>query len=308
MKNKVFLFIGIFLFILAGFARNISADCRLDYEYGYSAGVLTGKGDKKDGYACEPEKVYNFPSTKITLKAIQKKMKVEEKYYLDKGCFKKGFIDGYKDGYYGKSRKKMKYEWEPEKNKKRFNKVEEQLKIDEKLRNKAESRGSANDDEYPYSNNDRDPFSPLVDSYGKILIPKKIDIANLSLEGIIYSKKDPVAVINGEVLREQERIGDYIVLKVKRKEVILEKNNKTYALRLREGLNESSRSNNISQASCYDLGYKWGRCATLTLFGKECPPEDDFAVPVRCRDKEPTKRGIARGVESVYDQYNIPKH
>lgn len=305
--KKVGLYLILF-FLLIVFSQNTYADCRLDYEYGYNAAVLAGKGDRKDGHACESEKVYNFPSTQITLKAIQKKMRVEEGYYFDKGCFKDGFIDGYKDGYYGSSREKMKYEWDPEEAEVRFNKVEKQSKKAEKLKNKTESYSNIKKGKYPYSGKDRDPFSPLVDPYGKILIPKKINITNLSLEGIIYSKKDPVAVINGEVLKEHEKVGEYVISKIKRKELILEKDGKTHVLKLAQGFHKSNKSNNLSQASCYDLGYRWGRCATLTLFGKKCPPEDDFAVPIRCRGTKPTEKGIAEGVESVYDQYNIPKH
>ncbi len=88
--------------------------------------------------------------------------------------------------------------------------------------------------EYPYSAEDRTPFSPLVDAYGRILIPKKIDIANLSLEGIIYSKNDPVAAINGEILGEGGQIGEFKILKIEPKAVILEKGGKQHILKLEE--------------------------------------------------------------------------
>ncbi|MCF7870676.1 MAG: general secretion pathway protein GspB [Candidatus Omnitrophica bacterium] len=90
----------------------------------------------------------------------------------------------------------------------------------------------ADDKGYFYSNKERNPFYPLVDSYGKILIPKKINIANISLEGIIYSKKNPVVAINGEILEEGERIGEYTIVKIEEKKVILKKGNKKYSLKL----------------------------------------------------------------------------
>jgi hypothetical protein len=85
---------------------------------------------------------------------------------------------------------------------------------------------------YLYSNSQRNPFHPLVDPYGKILIPKKIDIGNLSLEGIIYSKTNPVAAINGEILGEGQQIGEFKILKIEKKKIILEKGNKKYNLTL----------------------------------------------------------------------------
>lgn len=85
---------------------------------------------------------------------------------------------------------------------------------------------------YSYSSEDRNPFYPLIDIYGRILIPKKIDIANLSLEGIIYSKNNPVVVINGEILREGDGIGEFTILKIESKKVILKKADKTHILKL----------------------------------------------------------------------------
>ncbi|MFO8053289.1 MAG: general secretion pathway protein GspB [Candidatus Omnitrophota bacterium] len=86
--------------------------------------------------------------------------------------------------------------------------------------------------DYSYSNSQRNPFHPLVDPYGKILIPKKIDVDNLSLEGIIYSKNDPVVAINGEILGEGQQIGEFRILKIEEKKVILEKDNKKHSLTL----------------------------------------------------------------------------
>ncbi|MCF7869604.1 MAG: hypothetical protein K9M01_00600 [Candidatus Omnitrophica bacterium] len=90
----------------------------------------------------------------------------------------------------------------------------------------------ADNKDYFYSNDQRNPFHPLVDSYGKILIPKKIDIGNLSLEGIIYSKTNSVVAINGEILEEGQQIGEFKILKIEKEKVILEKGNKKHNLML----------------------------------------------------------------------------
>jgi len=52
--------------------------------------------------------------------------------------------------------------------------------------------------------------------------------------------------------------------------------------------------------SCYDLGVKFGRCATLSMKGKACNPSDDIAIPPRCRGSADTQRGIEAGTRSVY--------
>lgn len=78
----------------------------------------------------------------------------------------------------------------------------------------------------------RDPFMPLIDPHGRILITREIDVEGMSLEGIIYSEENPAVVINGEILRENETIGDYLVLEIERERVVLKKDGKEYELKL----------------------------------------------------------------------------
>lgn len=52
--------------------------------------------------------------------------------------------------------------------------------------------------------------------------------------------------------------------------------------------------------SCYELGVKFGRCATLSMKGKTCNPSDDIAIPPRCRGNSDTQRGIEVGTRSVF--------
>ena len=53
-------------------------------------------------------------------------------------------------------------------------------------------------------------------------------------------------------------------------------------------------------SSCYGLGYKYGRCATMVLKGRKCDPDDDIIIPVRCRGKQETQKGITDGTKSVW--------
>jgi hypothetical protein len=55
-----------------------------------------------------------------------------------------------------------------------------------------------------------------------------------------------------------------------------------------------------AQSNCYDLGFKYGRCATLTMKEKKCDPSDDIVIPERCREMEETRRGIHDGTKSVW--------
>jgi hypothetical protein len=64
-------------------------------------------------------------------------------------------------------------------------------------------------------------------------------------------------------------------------------------------------SSSLADESCYQLGYRYGLCATQTLHGLRCKPENDFVMPERCRGKEETKRGITAGAKAVYDTLNL---
>lgn len=57
--------------------------------------------------------------------------------------------------------------------------------------------------------------------------------------------------------------------------------------------------------SCYELGYRYGLCATKSLHGIPCKPENDIVIPERCRGKAETNRGTKAGVKAVYDTLNL---
>lgn len=56
---------------------------------------------------------------------------------------------------------------------------------------------------------------------------------------------------------------------------------------------------------CYDLGYRWARCATLVMIGFQCLPEDDFVIPVECRGQETTRKGLEAGARAVYREHGL---
>ncbi len=87
---------------------------------------------------------------------------------------------------------------------------------------------------YAFKLTDRDPFSPLVSKNGTLIIPREIDLGRLVVKGIIYSKESPVAIINDEVVERGEKIGDYLVLEIEEKRIILKKGDKEFILKLEE--------------------------------------------------------------------------
>ena len=96
------------------------------------------------------------------------------------------------------------------------------------------SAGYAQGENYTFSSSNRDPFSPLVSKTGLILIPQEINFVNLKLHGIIYSEGKSLAVINGEVLRKGDKIGEYTILSISEEEVVLEKEGEQFTLKLEE--------------------------------------------------------------------------
>ena len=59
--------------------------------------------------------------------------------------------------------------------------------------------------------------------------------------------------------------------------------------------------------SCYSLGYRFGICATKSLHGLPCKPENDFVLPIRCRGLTETNKGILAGTEAVYELIGLDK-
>lgn len=81
----------------------------------------------------------------------------------------------------------------------------------------------------------RDPFSALVDKEGNLLPEARpVDSAvELNLEGILWDGKgDSYAIINGTVLKGGDLLGDYKVIKIEEKKVILSRGEEEISINL----------------------------------------------------------------------------
>lgn len=86
----------------------------------------------------------------------------------------------------------------------------------------------------------RDPFIPLVTSDGRMLkLEREAGESGLSLEGIIYDKNGvSYAIVNTEVLKIGDTIGDYQVLKIEKNKVIFIREGQVQEVELKEGGND----------------------------------------------------------------------
>ena len=83
----------------------------------------------------------------------------------------------------------------------------------------------------------RDPFFPLVDANGRVLMvcEDTTKVGDLQLEGILWdSEEDSFVIINGEIFAEGESIGDFRVIKIEKTQVTLSRNNEKCILKLEE--------------------------------------------------------------------------
>lgn len=83
----------------------------------------------------------------------------------------------------------------------------------------------------------RDPFWPLVEAGGNIrTYDSEFLISDLTLEGIMYSPDNKgAAIINGRVVKADDVIGQYRVVRVDEDSVTLLKGDERYELRLKKG-------------------------------------------------------------------------
>lgn len=97
-----------------------------------------------------------------------------------------------------------------------------------------ENKGKTNTFVYD-SKKKRDPFMPLVDSSGRILeirLPAET-ATGLYLKGIVYdSKGESYAIIDEDVFKVGDRVGEYQVFKVESQRVILVKDGEVFEVEL----------------------------------------------------------------------------
>ncbi|MBU1087414.1 MAG: hypothetical protein KKD05_07835 [Candidatus Omnitrophica bacterium] len=84
----------------------------------------------------------------------------------------------------------------------------------------------------------RDPFISLVTSDGRILPGAReiTESTNVELEGVIWDPNgNSLAIINGKPVKEQQRIMNLQVLKIKKDSVLLQKEGKVIVIYLKKG-------------------------------------------------------------------------
>jgi len=84
----------------------------------------------------------------------------------------------------------------------------------------------------------RNPFQSLVTKDGRILPGAKAvnETGDIELEGIIWDPNGKsVAIINKKLVKEQERILNMQVLKIKKDSVIVQKEGKVMVINLKKG-------------------------------------------------------------------------
>ena len=66
------------------------------------------------------------------------------------------------------------------------------------------------------------------------------------------------------------------------------------------------KSSADQRADCHDLGWSFGKCATLSAHGKRCNPKDDVVIPPVCRGLEDTKNGMITGIKEARILLGLP--
>lgn len=82
----------------------------------------------------------------------------------------------------------------------------------------------------------RDPFIPLVTPDGRLLkLKQQEEATELLLEGIIYDEHGlSYAIVNGEIIKIGDKVGDYQVLKVEKNKIIFLKEGEPVEVELKE--------------------------------------------------------------------------
>ncbi len=96
------------------------------------------------------------------------------------------------------------------------------------------SAAYAQEQKYSYKQTKRDPFVPLISAAGYLINLEPEDNSTLTLEGIMYDPKgDSVAIINGDLVRVGDTVGDAVLVSVEPTKVTVIKDNQKVELSLR---------------------------------------------------------------------------
>jgi hypothetical protein len=82
----------------------------------------------------------------------------------------------------------------------------------------------------------RDPFIPLVTPDGRILnLDRQENTSDLTLEGIIFDPQgSSYAIINGEIAKAADKIGDCEIVRIEKNKVFFAKDGQLQELELKE--------------------------------------------------------------------------
>jgi hypothetical protein len=95
------------------------------------------------------------------------------------------------------------------------------------------------EEEIPFSyedHNKRDPLWPLVNAGGSVVnYDNDLSVSDLNLEGIMSSgKQEKVALINGKVVKVNDKVGLYTVVEISSNSVVLTRDGQTFNLILKK--------------------------------------------------------------------------
>jgi hypothetical protein len=81
----------------------------------------------------------------------------------------------------------------------------------------------------------RDPLWPLVTTAGSIVnYDKNLSVTDLNLEGIMTSGTERIALMNGRIVKVNDKIGDYVIVQIMVNSVVLQSNGQTFSLILKK--------------------------------------------------------------------------
>ncbi|MDZ4242574.1 MAG: hypothetical protein U1D99_07095, partial [Candidatus Omnitrophota bacterium] len=99
--------------------------------------------------------------------------------------------------------------------------------------------GAAEDQPFVYDDKGKqDPFLRLVSAGGAIInLEGDLEITDMVLEGIIAGEgpNNNIAIINGVILKPNDRIGVFMVRQIREDTVVLEKGQEKFVLKLKRG-------------------------------------------------------------------------
>jgi len=99
----------------------------------------------------------------------------------------------------------------------------------------AVARAQEDKEKYLYkAQGKRDPFMPLITPSGYLINLEPDTDEALRLEGIMFDPKgDSIAIVNGELLRVGESLGEVVILDIEAEKVTVMRENETLTLELR---------------------------------------------------------------------------